>query len=484
MFTAGCPLEFVGLRIAVSISPINMEPRDFGTSVVLVRVNTMNMVNTQTQEPQPLVILVHGIRDFGLWQSVVQASLEHAGFRVEPTNYGRLNLVEFLMPIWFFRRRAIETVWKQIRIIRQNNPHAALSMVAHSFGTFVVAHLMKENFDIEFHRIIFCGSVVDYGFEFEQFQTRFTPPIVNEVGTRDIWPAIAESVTFGYGSAGTYGFHRALVRDRWHNGARHGFFLNREFCTQFWIPFLRDGVIAYGAEEPKPPQLWVQLLSIFKIKYLLVFLLLCAMIAPILPMMSSGNTRNQFDVLHTNVNFLSAEYNNRRPNYALLSNKRSDGVLLADQFSQLDYNKLNLAQKIQLRLDAAQALLLTALIEDLAPSADRKLILRCADRASEQAQFGLDLLLEYQNGQSIPRSEELDRFLRENQTADRTKLALATAYAVQHKHDGKSATPILNLLSDLDRVFRADQNILGESIFKQLCEKQQSSDWSKICSGT
>jgi hypothetical protein len=27
----------------------------------------------------------------------------------------------------------------------------------------------------------------------EQFQNRFTQPIINEVGTRDIWPAIAEA---------------------------------------------------------------------------------------------------------------------------------------------------------------------------------------------------------------------------------------------------------------------------------------------------
>src|SRR5687767_6785504 len=71
---------------------------------------------------KPVVILVHGIRDFALWQDTVRASLERAGFRVELTNYGRLNLVEFLLPIWFFRRRAIETVWRQIRIIKQNNP--------------------------------------------------------------------------------------------------------------------------------------------------------------------------------------------------------------------------------------------------------------------------------------------------------------------------------------------------------------------------
>jgi pimeloyl-ACP methyl ester carboxylesterase len=151
---------------------------------------------------------------------------------VEATNYGRFNLVEFLLPLAFFRKRSIEQVWRQIRIVRQNNPDADISVIAHSFGTYVVAQLLKENFDIKFHRIIFCGSVVPYDFPFEQIQDRFRPPIVNEVGTRDIWPAMAESITLGYGSAGTYGFRRPLVRDRWHNGAGHNFFLTEPFCEQ------------------------------------------------------------------------------------------------------------------------------------------------------------------------------------------------------------------------------------------------------------
>jgi hypothetical protein len=217
-----------------------------------------------------VVILVHGIRDFALWQSSIRTTLEEAGFKSEATNYGRLGLFQFLIPIPYFRRKAIEKVWDQIRTVKQNNDGAHLSVIAHSFGTFVISHVVKEEFDFKFHRIIFCGSVVNYDFPFEQLQGRYVPPILNEVGTRDIFPALAESVTFGFGSAGTYGFRRPLLRDRWHNGAGHGFFLNRDFCRKFWTPFLKDGTIIASASAPEPPRLWIQLLSTFKIKYLLI----------------------------------------------------------------------------------------------------------------------------------------------------------------------------------------------------------------------
>lgn len=225
-----------------------------------------------------VVILIHGIRDFALWQNSVRNALEEAGMAVEAINYGRFNLLEFLSPIAFFRKRAIEKVWRQIRIVRQNNPQADISVIAHSFGTYVVAQLMKENFDIKFHRILFCGSVVPYDFPFEQIQDRFHPPIINEVGARDIWPAIAESITSGYGSAGTYGFRRPLVRDRWHRGAQHNFFLEQSFCRQFWVPLLREGRLIPGAELPEAPRMWLQLLSILKIRWFLLAMILALVV--------------------------------------------------------------------------------------------------------------------------------------------------------------------------------------------------------------
>src|SRR5579872_622464 len=230
----------------------------------------------QTDVVSHVVILVHGIRDFALWEAVVRGPLEQAHFTVAPTNYGRLNLLKFLTPFPFFRNSAIREVWDQIRIVRQNKPNAKLSIIAHSFGTYVVANLMRQNFDIKFERVIFCGSVVPRKFPFVQIQDRFVQPILNEVGTRDIWPAIAESITIGYGSVGTYGFLQPLlVRDRWHNGADHGFFLNQDFCKKYWIPFLRDGTILSAADNPEPPRGWLRLISVFKLKYITLLTMTC-----------------------------------------------------------------------------------------------------------------------------------------------------------------------------------------------------------------
>jgi TIGR02594 family protein len=233
-------------------------------------------VEVEAKRPH-VVLLVHGIRDHALWQNAVRRKLEDAGFIVEATNYGRFNLLQFLVPIPFFRRRAIESVWRQIRIVRQSNPDALISVIAHSFGTYIVANIIRNEFDVKFHRVIFCGSVVPFEFPFEQASDRFGHPIVNEVGTADVWPAMAQSVTWGYGSAGSFGFRRPLLRDRWHKDAHHGYFLQGDFCTQYWIPFLRDDKLIHAADDPAPPSTLVQLIHIFPIKY--VALAVCLIFA-------------------------------------------------------------------------------------------------------------------------------------------------------------------------------------------------------------
>ncbi|SFU23386.1 hypothetical protein SAMN05518861_1602 [Mesorhizobium sp. YR577] len=218
---------------------------------------------------KPVIILVHGIRDHALWQQEIRDALEKDGdFIVEATNYGRFDLLRFLLPISYFRRKAIAEILKQFKTVILNNPGADISVIAHSFGTYIVGHILKENFDLKFNRIILCGSILRYDFPFEQFQSRFTPKILNEVGTRDIWPAMAESVTWGYGSAGTFGFKRPLVYDRWHNKAAHGYFLSASFCRKFWIPFLRDGTIVPDSARPEKPHTLVQLINILRLKYL------------------------------------------------------------------------------------------------------------------------------------------------------------------------------------------------------------------------
>lgn len=224
-----------------------------------------------------VVVLVHGIRDFAYWQVDVRQALETRGFIVEMTNYERFDLLRFLAPVPWFRNATIERVWHQIEQVYKIHAGKKVSFIAHSFGTYVLAEIMRRRFNFSADRIIFCGSVARYDTPFEQVSERFVAPLLNEVGTRDIWPAFAQSFTFGYGSAGTYGFKRPYVRDRWHAGAGHGYFLNRDFCEKFWAPFLETGAVVGSESNPEMPAWWVRLLYVVQPRFVLIALLVASL---------------------------------------------------------------------------------------------------------------------------------------------------------------------------------------------------------------
>jgi hypothetical protein len=231
--------------------------------------------NDSTLPLKHVVILIHGIRDRARWQAVMRQTLREEGLEAAPTNYGRFDLIRFLVNVRWCRKRAIRQVERQLRIIIANHPGASFSIIAHSFGTFITTEILKENtLGLTVHRIIFCGSVLPYDYKFEDLKTRFDMPILNEVGTKDIWPAVAASITWGYGSAGTYGFNVYQVLDRWHDDADHGSFLSADFCRKYWIPWLLAGEFVYGSQSIERPKWYFEALSIIPLRYLVPALLL------------------------------------------------------------------------------------------------------------------------------------------------------------------------------------------------------------------
>lgn len=216
------------------------------------------------------VILVHGIRDFAFWQTTLRQCLEEHGYAVRDIGYGRMNLFKFLLPFQFFRQRAVRQVWEQIKRI-QDDPRLegfSISVIAHSFGTYIVAELLRDQVRAKFEKVIFCGSVVSETFPVSKILDSVKYPILNEVATADPWPAFAESVSTGYGSIGTFGFRDPDINNRFHNDATHSYYLSAQFCRHYWIPFLDRNVICQG-DFPKKPPLWIRMLKIFKIKYLI-----------------------------------------------------------------------------------------------------------------------------------------------------------------------------------------------------------------------
>ena len=221
-----------------------------------------------------LVIVVHGIRDHGEWMNELRPCLEEAGFTVEVAGYEFVDLLRFLFPFDFFRQRAIDRVWTHIQYAAKLHPDAKhVSVIAHSFGTYIISRILDKEISFNAHRLIFCGSIADARLPLPRLAANFSKPILNEIGTRDIWPVLAQSVTWGYGSVGRLGFKQPGVDDCFHNRFGHGDFLNQEFCRTHWVPFLKEGKVTHAAEPIERVPWWLTLLVVVRLKHVLVLLL-------------------------------------------------------------------------------------------------------------------------------------------------------------------------------------------------------------------
>jgi pimeloyl-ACP methyl ester carboxylesterase len=219
-----------------------------------------------------LVVLVHGIRTRASWQTQVQDALLEQGFKVALSNYGRFGLVRFLLPIQFFKSWAATDIERDLREAMRDHGVDRLSVIAHSFGTFGIGWLLRHRPDIQYRHIIFCGSVLPTRFPFQFIRTDQFQSLINEVGTRDIWPILAENITWGYGSTGAFGFRRPRIYDRYHHGVSHSAFLTANFCRHWWIPILSGNQPEHG-DKPERPPWWLRVLDVVHVKYSLVLLL-------------------------------------------------------------------------------------------------------------------------------------------------------------------------------------------------------------------
>lgn len=191
-------------------------------------------------EPEKIVVLIHGIRTHAEWQERLKGLLATHNIKAYPIGYGFYDVLRFLCP-FLTRRRPQERVARELRSVRVNHPAAEISVVAHSFGTYVVTEVLADATDIRLHRLLLCGSVVPTNYRWDKIRSRVTGAILNDAGVKDIWPALSK-MTWGYGPSGTVGFKTADVEDRFHWCGHSGFFED-DHMESYWIPFLKDGQV-------------------------------------------------------------------------------------------------------------------------------------------------------------------------------------------------------------------------------------------------
>lgn len=204
-----------------------------------------------------VVHLIHGIRTHAAWQDRVTAILEDVGgVRVFSTRYGKFDLLSFLLP-GPTRLPPIKKTLKDLldaaRVAKSTG--SKLTVIAHSYGTHAIHEILADNPAIDIDNLILCGAIKGQECNWQAIHRASVKGVlINDYGTRDIWPATAASITWGYGNGGTYGIGHPF-EDRRHPFS-HSDFFNDDFVKKFWLPFFQSGTVTPAAYHPYPNHPW------------------------------------------------------------------------------------------------------------------------------------------------------------------------------------------------------------------------------------
>jgi|GEM_PF-6766557 len=237
----------------------------------LSKTQTSGPAEAEMPKAQHVILLIHGIRTNSTWQNMVKRVLEEESKnKVQKSNYGYFDVVRFWLP--FTRRAAIEEVKETIQEIKDiHGGGVKLSIIAHSNGTYIISKLLKSERDLRIHTLILCGSIIKRRYPWHQVSGR-VKFIINDFGTKDHWPVLAKSCSWGYGDTGRHPFRKPRVIDRGHPFNHGDFFRNEggkgeDFVRKYWKPLLEEErIVEEGYIEDSP--YWLKLLSILPIQWI------------------------------------------------------------------------------------------------------------------------------------------------------------------------------------------------------------------------
>lgn len=234
------------------------ESTESGTSVSIAK---------QAQQGQPgrssgVIFGLHGIRTHAAWHRTLYEVLGNYAWQVrtERWTFGKFSILKFLSPWarsakvkWFRQVYIDETKDRRVQLSERDRP----SIVAHSFGTYILGNAMLKYDWLRFDKVILCGSILPVDFPWDKLIERGQVNSVrNEHGVNDIWVRLVGWFIPDTGSSGHSGFtceHQRFDQEKF--DFEHSEYFDYGHMEAKWLPFLQtqaeDMAIA-EVEVPRP----------------------------------------------------------------------------------------------------------------------------------------------------------------------------------------------------------------------------------------
>lgn len=207
-----------------------------------------------TRAKRSPVILVHGIRTDGEWQKHFADALSDPSVALphHTHDFGRFSVWRFMSRRE--RDRRVDQFYDWYSAIRSRDIARVdrrrdfrPSVVAHSFGSYIVGHAARKYADMTLGRVIVCGSILPVDFDWATLIARNQLwEVINDYGVMDFWARHAAWLVPDAGQSGARGFEleSPLIRNRRFEYHRHSDYF-REGHYKTWVEILKRPAIEF-----------------------------------------------------------------------------------------------------------------------------------------------------------------------------------------------------------------------------------------------
>jgi hypothetical protein len=200
------------------------------------------------------VIALHGIRSRGPWQEELQWLLGQMYGRTVPFRNWKYGRISIRVVVPHLRRRLTAKFTREVRArreqLRTRHPEIAFrppDVIAHSFGTWIVAHALQEDESLQLGRLILVGSIIRPDWDWSPYIERGqVSAVLNYAAGQDWVVRLAAPVISDAGPSGYIGFtgRQDSVENILSPAGGHGFAFEEErlevVWEKYWQPFLTD----------------------------------------------------------------------------------------------------------------------------------------------------------------------------------------------------------------------------------------------------
>jgi pimeloyl-ACP methyl ester carboxylesterase len=221
--------------------------------------NKLDRIKDVSFEPK-VICSLHGIRTLGLWQKELAdlVAVQRWQHRNARWSYGKFSSISFLRPDtreakidWLRETYSAEINDVQSGISEENLP----SVVAHSYGTYILGYTLLRYDFVRFDKVILCGSILPRDFPWDVIIGRGqVQGVRNEYGVRDPWVKRVRGYVRDTGCSGALGFtceHERLAQEDFDYD--HGEYFGRDHMNDRWIPFLKESLPTIPRSNPTRP---------------------------------------------------------------------------------------------------------------------------------------------------------------------------------------------------------------------------------------